>query len=124
MRQQIEKYHAGTLDTEKIRLLEEIGQDWLFPYEREWERGFASAERYFYENGNLNVPTTYKDETGFGLSLWVQRMRKKRGELKTSGANGNQVQRLESIGMQWDDSAVNKKEKRSYKANETGYAAL
>ncbi len=51
-------------------------------------------------------------------------MKKKRAELKTSGANGNQIQRLESIGMQWDDTAMNKKDKRVYKANETGYVAL
>ncbi len=56
------------------------------------------------------MPTSYTDETGFGLDLWVRRMKKKRSELKTNGANGNQVQRLESIGMQWDDDAVNKKE--------------
>ncbi len=36
IRQQVEKYHGGTMDKEKIQLLEKIGKDWLFSNEREW----------------------------------------------------------------------------------------
>jgi len=103
VRFQRESYFAGKLKADRIKKLEEIRFDWLKASERSWETRFSSAKAYFQKFGNLNVPVTYKDETGYILGRWVKRMRESRYELKTHGANGNQVKRLESIGMVWSN---------------------
>lgn len=111
VRQQIEKYRAGTLDSEKISMLEKIGMDWLSPFEREWENHYKSAERYFLEKGHLSVPVTYSDEDGFALGQWLWRMRKGKTKVTTNPGNGNQYERLTAIGMVWKDDTAVPKEK-------------
>ncbi len=101
LRTQREKYRKGRLDAEKIRLLEEVPIDWLFPVERKWETTFAAAERYFRLNGNLQVPVTYVDDNGVWLGRWVRQMHDEQDELTTTWANGNKRARLSAIGMKW-----------------------
>lgn len=101
VRVQRERYFSGKLKAERVKKLDEIHFDWLKPNERIWETRFLSAKAYYLKHGNLNVPVTYKDDSGYILGRWVKRMRESRYELKTKGANGNQVKRLESIGMVW-----------------------
>ena len=48
-----------------------------------------------------NVPVTYRTYDGLWLGRWVQRQR-----LKTTGMNGNQVMRLEQVGMVWEMQAI------------------
>ena len=38
---------------------------------------------------------------GIGLQLW--RIKSGKGKLKTNGENGNQAERLESIGLKWPE---------------------
>ena len=45
------------------------------------------------------MPCTYVDEDGLPLGMWLWRIRKNKVKLKTSGANGNQVERLAKIGF-------------------------
>ena len=99
---QREKYRDGTLPEEYRQKLEQIGMDWLSPTEREWEDGYAAAERYFQKHGNLNVPENLRDGN-FALGAWVRRQRESRDSLAVSGANGNQILRLNTIGMVWSD---------------------
>lgn len=104
---QRDKYWDRELSNEQIEKLNAIGFDWLTPTERKWESAFELARKYYMTYGNLDVPSTYKDETGFGVGMWVKRMRHCKSTLKRSGANGDQVKRLESIGMVWSDNATN-----------------
>ena len=101
---QREKHRNGSLSDECKQKLDSIGMDWLFPTERAWEDGYAAAERYFQKHGNLNVPEDFRDGD-FVLGAWVRRQRESRDSLATSGANGNQILRLNAIGMVWKNPA-------------------
>lgn len=103
IRTQRNKYRKGLMSAECAQKLEEIGMDWLFPAEREWEKSYAKAKRFYLEHGHLEVPSGYRTEDGMNLSKWLERQRRDRAKLKTSGANGNQILRLTQIGMVWDE---------------------
>ena len=69
-----------------------------------WETYFLAAKTYFEEHGNLNVPKKYVTEDGLTLGVWIQTQRR----VKRGSADGvltaAQINRLESIGMVWDDA--------------------
>lgn len=83
------------LSGEKIRLLDSIGMEWN-PYRAAFERGVASAQRYYRRNGNLNVPAKYVDENGFPLSQWISDTRKKKDRLPDED-----IQILEELDFVW-----------------------
>ena len=93
------KYRSGKLSTDRIHKLESIGMDWLTTVERAWETYYVAAERYYRRYGTLSMPCTYIDETGCSLGFWLWSIRTNRVKLKTSGPNGNQVERLQRIGF-------------------------
>ena len=99
LRQQVEKYRAGKLDKSKIEKLNAIGMEWLFQKEKEWETHFKAAEKYFNEHGDLRVPTTYVDESGFALGLWLWRIKTGKTKTAVNSGNGDQKKRLISIGL-------------------------
>ena len=101
VRSQREKKAAGTLTQEQIERLDAIGMDWLSPQARLWETRFEICRAYYEEHGNLDMPTTYVTDDGMQLGLWLWRIKKGKIKLSTSGENGNQIKRLESIGIQW-----------------------
>ena len=45
------------------------------------------------------------------LGKWVVHLRKNKNRLKTSGVHGNQILRLERIGMRWDEDMQKAEEK-------------
>ena len=45
----------------------------------------------------------YIDENGLHIGRWLQKQRNNKKKLKTDGENGNQVKRLESIGIVWKE---------------------
>ena len=102
IRAQRKKKFAGTLSAERINRLEAIGMDWISKRAREWEIHFENSKIYFEQHGNLNMPTSFVDDTGFNLGRWVRRMEKEKSKLKVSGENGNQIARLEKIGIHWE----------------------
>ncbi|MBQ7932916.1 MAG: helicase associated domain-containing protein [Clostridia bacterium] len=55
-----------------------------------------SAQTYFKEKGDLNVPVTYRDKTGFMLGSWIRTQRKNKSKL-----TDQQIQKLMNIGMKW-----------------------
>ena len=102
---QREKHRKGELPDEYKQKLDKIGMDWLFPMERKWEEGFAAAKAYFADHGDLDVPEDYR-LGDFALGAWIKKQREEKSKLKTSGANGNQINRLNAIGMDWNEPAV------------------
>ena len=102
---QREKQRKGDLTDEYKQRLDKIGMDWLFPMERRWENGYAVAKEYYSKHGNLDVPEDYR-LGDFALGSWIKKQREEKSNLKTSGANGDQISRLDAIGMNWNESAV------------------
>ena len=94
----------GGLSTEQIQRLDEIGIVWLDAYEQGWENGFQHAAQYQKEHGNLDVPSTYVCEDGFRLGSWLRR-HKMNGEKYGIKVTPERRQRLESLGMKWDEKS-------------------
>ena len=90
---QREKYRAGTLGESQRDRLEEIGMPWELP--DPWEVRYRLAERYYRENGNLNVPANYVAD-GVWLGRWLDEQRK-----KTDRLTPDQMKRLDALGMNW-----------------------
>lgn len=65
-----------------------------------WNHYFSAAEAYYRENGHLNVPKYYDTPEGLHLGQWLctQRALYRNSRYHLSP---DQVERLESIGMQW-----------------------
>lgn len=103
IRLQREKYHKKSLSSECKRRLDEIGMEWISEQERQWEHFYEEAKKYYLLNGHLDIPYSFRSEDGLWLGHWIARQRKNRSRLKTAGANGNQILRLEQIGMVWEE---------------------
>eukprot|EP00521_Asterionellopsis_glacialis_P016063 CAMPEP_0195290512 /NCGR_PEP_ID=MMETSP0707-20130614/6345_1 /TAXON_ID=33640 /ORGANISM="Asterionellopsis glacialis, Strain CCMP134" /LENGTH=437 /DNA_ID=CAMNT_0040350651 /DNA_START=180 /DNA_END=1493 /DNA_ORIENTATION=- len=89
-----------TLTDERIRLLEELGGfEWTV--HREWEESFELLQQFIEKNGHPNV--TAGDD--FRLNLWVHKQRlgyKQYQEKKPTVMNDTRIQKLESVGFNWD----------------------
>lgn len=104
LRTQRENKSKGRLSDGKAERLNQIGMDWLSPAARNWETYFSACEKYNMAHGNLEIGTAYTDENGLRIGRWLKNQRRNKAKLKTSGENGNQIKRLESIGMVWEES--------------------
>ena len=91
----------GRLTAEQAAKLEKLGIRWNHRLEAAWEKGFASAQKYRTEHGDLLVPVRYRDKKDFALGEWVvyNRQRYLGGNLTQ-----NRIERLEAIGMVWSTS--------------------
>ena len=104
LRTQRSNKSKGVLSSDRIERLNKIGMDWLSPAARNWETYFSACEKYYKTFGNLEIGTVYADENSLYIGRWLKNQRKNKSKLKLNGENGNQIKRLESIGMIWDES--------------------
>lgn len=91
----------GRLTAEQAAKLKKLGIRWNHRLEAAWEKGFASAQKYRTEHGDLLVPVRYRDKNDFALGEWIvyNRQRYLGGNLTQ-----NRIERLEAIGMVWSTS--------------------
>lgn len=91
----------GRLTAEQAAKLDKLGIRWNHRLEAAWEKGFASAQKYRTEHGDLLVPVRYRDKNDFALGEWIvyNRQRYLGGNLTQ-----NRIERLEAIGMVWSTS--------------------
>lgn len=91
----------GRLTAEQAAKLEKLGIRWNHRLEAAWEKGFASAQKYRTEHGDLLVPVRYRDKNDFALGEWIvyNRQRYLGGNLTQ-----NRIERLEAIGIVWSTS--------------------
>ena len=91
----------GRLTAEQAAKLEKLGIRWNHRLEAAWEKGFASAQKYRTEHGDLLVPVRYRDKNDFALGEWIvyNRQRYLGGNLTQ-----NRIERLEAIGRVWSTS--------------------
>ena len=90
----------GRLTAEQAAKLEKLGIRWNHRLEAAWEKGFASAQKYRTEHGDLLVPVRYRDKNDFALGEWIvyNRQRYLGGNLTQ-----NRIERLEAIGL-WEQN--------------------
>ena len=103
LRSQREKKRAGALTQEQVDRLDAIEMDWLSPPARAWETCFEACRAYYQEHGDLDMPVSYVDGQGLQLGQWLWRIRSGKVKLRTEGENGNQLARLESLGVRWKE---------------------
>ena len=91
----------GRLTAEQAAKLEKLGIRWNHRLEAAWEKGFASAQKYRTEHGDLLVPVRYRDKNDFALGEWIVYNRQ-----RYLGGNQtqNRIERLEAIGRVWSTS--------------------
>ena len=92
-----EKY--GALTPQQIERLDSIGMVWETRSETAWARGLEAAKHYHQEFGDLQVPSGYKDETGFALGNWIGNTRSR---YRGGGLEQNQIDELNALGMVWN----------------------
>ena len=102
-----EKY--GSLTPQQIERLDSIGMVWETRAEAAWARGLEAAKHYRQTYGDLQVPTKYKDETGFALGNWIGNTRSR---YRSGGLEQNQIDELNALGMVWN--SVDAKWERFY----------
>ena len=96
---QRQNYKRGTLDAERVALLESLGIVWD-PFDAAWELGFEAFLRFKpTDEGVRLIAQTYVDAEGFKLGAWQahQRQLYKRGTL-----GDERVAKLEANGVVWD----------------------
>ena len=80
-----------------------------------WDAYYAAAENYFKQHGDLLIERKYVDSDGLHLGLWLWRQRRNK-KLLSPG----QVERLERIGIEWENYA-NAAWKKGYQHAEQFY---
>ena len=68
-----------------------------------WDHYFSEASIYYAENGNLDIPRRYKTPMGLSLGAWLQLQRQIRSGTCGGRLTQQQIERLDSIGMRWDN---------------------
>ena len=90
---------VGKLTEDQIQKLDSIGMIWD-SLDYFWEQNFKLAKEYYLTYGNLDIPTNYKSTDGKHLGNWILRQRQLN---KSNSLTDEQVNRLDSIGMDWMD---------------------
>lgn len=68
-----------------------------------WDHYFSEASIYYAEHGNLDIPRRYKTPMGLSLGTWLQLQRQIRSGTCGGRLTQQQIERLDSIGMRWDN---------------------
>ena len=68
-----------------------------------WEHYFVEASIYYAEHGNLNVPKLYTTPGGLSRGVWLVTQRRVREGQIQGNLTEQQIARLDSIGMVWDN---------------------
>lgn len=68
-----------------------------------WEQYFAAAKEYAAAYGNLKVPKRYKTPGGLSLGYWIGVQRSVRAGNRSGSLTEGQIERLNSIGMIWEN---------------------
>lgn len=87
---------------EKREKLDALGMVWERP-EDSWEVRYALVKAYYDEHGNLNIPPQYKAD-GIWIAKWLNEQRQVYiGHRAGKTLTEDQISRLESIGMTWEN---------------------
>lgn len=93
----------GSLTESQIAKLDKIGMVWDSVTDLNWSRYFSAVQKYYEENGDINIPSRYATKDGMALGLWLSNLR----TWERSGAHSRYLTKerkdaLNSLGMVWD----------------------
>lgn len=96
----------GRLTAEQAAKLEKLGIRWNHRLEAAWEKGFASAQKYRTEHGDLLVPVRYRDKNDFALGEWIVYNRQRYAYLNPDRSSARVTPErkalLDKLGMVWE----------------------
>lgn len=73
-----------------------------------WDIYYREAEQYFKQNGNLRMQKKYVTENGVQLGIWLATQRRVYAGKVAGVLTETQIEKLERIGMDWEDSQEQK----------------
>ena len=95
--------------TERFEVIEQV-HDCRVLFERlqaslasSWDHYFSEASIYYAEHRNLNIPKRYTTPAGLSLGEWLATQRRVRAGQIPGNLTEQQIARLDSIGMVWDN---------------------
>ena len=98
-------YKSGKLDADRYERLRSIGLDFN-PALHRWDNAFSLAEQFYNEFHHLDIPDSLVMD-GFCIGTWISNQRQVYHGTRTDMIlTTEQIQRLESIGMQWRSSGA------------------
>ena len=68
-----------------------------------WDMYYECAKKYFNNNGNLEIPARYITEEGYALGSWIANQKAIRKGTINGKLTENQINKLDSIHMIWED---------------------
>lgn len=68
-----------------------------------WDMYYECAQKYFNDNGNLEIPAKYITEEGYALGSWIANQKSIRKGTINGKLTENQINKLDSIHMIWED---------------------
>lgn len=68
-----------------------------------WDMYYECAQKYFNDNGNLEIPARYITEEGYALGSWIANQKAIRKGTINGKLTENQINKLDSIHMIWED---------------------
>ncbi len=107
------------LTDERIAMLNKLGMIWD-KLDYQWEKNYSACVEYYKEHRSLDIPAHYATKDGLRIGAWIRRMRKARdGRLKgAQPLTQEHIQRLDAIGMDWQDAFTQRWEYGYAKAKE------
>ena len=87
------------LTEDRIVVLNHVGFQWKLTNEERWEKNYQDLVQYEHLNGDCKVPR------GPGLGEWVSTQRKemkKYSQDKSSSLTEDRIEKLDSIGFEWN----------------------
>lgn len=67
-----------------------------------WDLMYQMAEKYYRENGNLEVTKRYITEDGYSLGMWLYTQRQVYAGRSSGRLSDQQIEKLNAIGMRWE----------------------
>ncbi len=98
------QYKQGKLNKDRVNKLNAIGMIWTREKklkenknEKNWEENYKLAEKYYKDNGDLQIPYYY-EINGKNLSRWL---RTQRSKYNKGTLSEDRVDKLNAIGIVW-----------------------
>ena len=96
----------GKISEQQIELLKQIGMDFSIKNnDDKWNEMYELAKKYYDENGDLNMPYSFKDENGIAIGRWVHTQRQAFQGKNSATLDEKRIYLLKQIGMKGEDSS-------------------